>query len=471
MTPENLILEATGSVTPVTVLHEHDLEGWLETARPESGVWVRRMAFKAKAATVCLIPGEDGSIERVLAGMGSKDVAADEIWDWAEICQKLPGGTYQIDEEQGAWNTRVLEKAALGWALSAYRFDHYKTSSEDDAREQAVLVWPESCDRRTIVATRDAICLVRDLINTPAQDMGPEELADAAVELANKFDGECRVVTGRALLEENYPGIHAVGRASDREPRLVDLVWGDPSAPKLTLVGKGVCFDSGGLDLKSASGMKLMKKDMGGAAHVLGLASMVMATGLPVRLRVLIPAVENSVSGNAMRPLDVITMRNGKTVEIGNTDAEGRVVLADALAAGVEEHPDLIIDCATLTGAARVALGAEIPALFSNDDALAEATLREAVEEVDPLWRLPLWPGYRKQVEGATGDLTNAPEGGYAGAITAALFLESFVGENVPWMHLDLMAWNLRSRPGRPEGGEAMGLRALFSLMRKRYEK
>jgi len=303
--------------------------------------------------------------------------------------------------------------------------------------------------------------------------MGPGDLADAARTLGRAFKARVRVIEGDQLLKKNFPAIHAVGRASDRAPRLIDLTWGPANAPKVTLVGKGVCFDTGGLDIKTAAGMKFMKKDMGGAAHVLGIASVLMAAGARIRLRVLIPAVENSISGNAMRPLDIVATRRGTTVEIGNTDAEGRVILADALWDAVAEAPDLLIDFATLTGAARVALGTDLPALFCNDDKLAADITAAGQAVEDPLWRLPLWDGYRSMVEGSQADLTNSPEGGYAGAITAALFLEHFAtpekGKPVPWAHVDLMAWNLKSRPGRPMGGEAMGLRAMAAMILKRF--
>jgi leucyl aminopeptidase len=317
----------------------------------------------------------------------------------------------------------------------------------------------------------EAVFLVRDLINTPANDMGPAELAAAAQALGRRHGAEVSVIAGEDLLAANYPSIYAVGAASSRPPCLIDLVWGAPGAPRLTLVGKGVCFDSGGLDIKPAEFMKTMKKDMGGAAHVLGLASVIMSAALPVRLRVLIPAVENAVGSRAMRPLDVIRSRKGLTVEIGHTDAEGRVVLSDALAEAAGEKPALLIDYATLTGAARVALGADLPALFSNDEALAGDLLRHGTAEGDPLWRLPLWRGYRRMIDGATADLTNSAEGGHAGAITAALFLQEFVGEGVPWAHIDLLAWNLKARPGRPEGGEAQTLRAVYALIAERFGK
>jgi leucyl aminopeptidase len=320
-------------------------------------------------------------------------------------------------------------------------------------------------------AAHGAARLARDLINTPASDMGPAELARAAKDLAQATGASYAEVVGVDLIREGYPAIYAVGRGAEdgRAPRLVDLRWGREDAPKVTLVGKGVCFDSGGLDIKSTANMKLMKKDMGGAAHALALASMIMALGLGVRLRVLIAAVENSVSATAMRPLDVVATRAGLSVEIGNTDAEGRVILADALALASEDHPDVLIDFATLTGAARVALGTEVPALFCNDEALAAQMLDASLRASDPLWRLPLWQPYKKQIKSKVADLKNDTDSSYGGAITAALFLEAFVGQGIPWAHVDLMAWNVSSQPGRPEGGEAMGLRAIFALLQSRF--
>jgi leucyl aminopeptidase len=331
------------------------------------------------------------------------------------------------------------------------------------------LIWPNACDQAAVQSAAEATFLVRDLINTPASDMGPAELVAAVEAEGRRFAARCTVIEGEDLLTRNYPAIHAVGRASPRAPRLVDLVWGDDAWPRVTLVGKGVCFDSGGLDIKPSSAMKLMKKDMGGAAIMLGLARMVMAAGLKVRLRLLIPAVENSISGNAMRPLDVVATRRGLSVEIGNTDAEGRVILADALAEAASEKPSLLLDAATLTGAARVALGTELPALFANDDALAEAILSSGRDSLDPLWRLPLWAPYRRHLKGKTADLNNAPDLPSAGAITAALFLAEFVEPWCPWGHIDVMAWNTESRPGRPEGGEAMAMRALFRMLAERF--
>ncbi len=450
-TPETAAVEIV-SVTADT------LDDWRAGAPSEAAAWVATVGFAAKPDEHCLVPGAGGRLAQVLLGV---DVARD-AWAYAGLPAALPAGDYRLADGVDA---STATDAALGWALGAYRFTRYKEAKGTLAR----LVWPAACDRGRVETLAAAIGLTRDLINTPAEDMGPAELADAAVALAAANGGACGVIVGDELIAEGYPMIHAVGRAAARAPRLIDLTWGAADARKVTLVGKGVCFDSGGLDLKSAGGMKLMKKDMGGAAHVLGLARAIMAAGLPVRLRVLVPAVENSVAGNAVRPLDVIGTRKGLTVEIGNTDAEGRLVLADALTEADAEAPELIVDCATLTGAARVALGTELPALFTPDDALAADLLRHAAVEQDPLWRLPLWAPYRAQLDSKVADLNNISDGPFGGAITAALFLEHFVTETAAWAHLDMMAWNLKARPGRPVGGEAMGLRALFAMIEERF--
>jgi leucyl aminopeptidase len=455
------LIEGSENAVPVTVLADADaIAEWLAGQSENIANWVKATGFSAKPGSICLISDEKGHLERALTGIDSQNA---DLWAWAALRMALPDGVFQLDS---TLNEKEATRAALGWALAGYRFDRYLKKQEEPG---SFLVWPESCERDAVIFSAQATFLTRDLVNTPASDMGPEQLAQAALALAQSHTADCQIIVGEDLLKGNFPGIHAVGRASVNEPRLIDLHWGDASNPKLTLIGKGVCFDSGGLDLKPASGMKLMKKDMGGAANVLGLALMIMAAGLPVRLRVLIPAVENSVSGNAMRPLDVITMRGGQTVEIGNTDAEGRVVLADALSLASEDNPDLMIDMATLTGAARVALGTDLPALFTNDDDIAHQLTTQGVAEDDPLWRLPLWAPYEKMIEGKIADLSNAPEGGYGGAITAALFLQTFVGDDIPWAHIDLMAWNMTSRPGRPEGGEALSIRALFALIKERF--
>ncbi len=445
---------------PITALGADELSGWLDGQRASIGIWVASTGFDAKPGSLCLVPAAKGGLARVLVGAGGEE---DALWKYAGLPVALPPGRYRFDRAvTGPGNAT---RAALGWALGTYAFTRYKARK----RKPIKLAWPKGADRAAVERTARAVFFARDLINTPAADMGPAELAAAARGLAREFGASCFVTAGPALLKKNYPAIHAVGRAGSQAPRLIDLRWGPARAPKVTLVGKGVCFDSGGLDLKPAGAMKLMKKDMGGAAHALGLAGMIMAAGLKVRLRVLIPAVENSVGGEAMRPLDVVPTRKGISVEIGHTDAEGRVVLADALAEADRERPKLIIDFATLTGAARVALGPDLPALFSNDDVLAGDLMRHGAAEADPMWRLPLWPGYRKLIEGKTADLTNAAEGSFAGAITAALFLESFVSPKTKWAHLDIYAWNATSRPGRPEGGEVMGVRAAFAVIAERF--
>jgi leucyl aminopeptidase len=354
----------------------------------------------------------------------------------------------------------------LGWALAAYRFTRYRS---EEATKEVRLVLPEGEGVARAGHLAEATWLARDLINTPAGDLGPEELAAAVQDVAKRFGAECRVIVGDELLAANYPAVHTVGRAAARPPRLVDLTWGDAAAPKLTLVGKGVCFDTGGLDIKPSSGMLLMKKDMGGAALMLALAQCVMALGLRVRLRLLIPAVENSIDGGAFRPGDVIRMRSGTTVEVTNTDAEGRLILADALSEADGEEPRLLLDAATLTGAARVAVGPELPALFTPDDALAQDLMRHGEASFDPLWRLPLHAPYLAYLKSSVADLANASSKAFAGATTAALFLKEFVKRTSTWAHLDTFAWNDESRPGRPRGGEALALRALLALVEERF--
>jgi leucyl aminopeptidase len=451
---------STAPIISLIVVDKDALASWLKKQKPATQIWVSQTGFKASPDSRCLIPNDEGELSYLLFGVNKET----DLWAWAALPEAVPDGVYKIETSIKKFN---FANAALGWALGSYCFDRYKKID----RSPATLIWPEKCDRGHVSRTAEATFLVRDLINTPAADNGPEELANAGVELFKKYKGQSKVIIGDDLLKKNFPAVHAVGRACDRAPRLFDGTWGKKNAPKVTLIGKGVCFDTGGLNLKSAAGMKLMKKDMGGAAHVFGLASMIMDAKLPVRLRVLVPAVENSVAGNAMRPLDVINTRKGLTIEIGHTDAEGRVILADVLAEACDEAPDIMIDFATLTGAARVALGTDLPALFSNDDKLAQGLLKSSVAENDPLWRLPLWAPYRKMIKGKVADVTNSPDGGYAGAITAALFLETFVENKQSWAHIDLMAWNRSSQPGRPEGGEAMGLRAIYAYLANRFGK
>lgn len=359
-------------------------------------------------------------------------------------------------------------QAALGWALGSYQYSPYKSGKK---KELATLIWPEKADKGEVKAMAAATFLVRDLVNTPPNDLGPKEIADAAQKAA-KTSGKAavKVIVGDELLKKNYPTIYAVGKGSPRKPRLIDIRWGKEKNPRVTLVGKGVAFDTGGLNLKPGNSMALMKKDMGGAAHVLGLAQMIMAAELPVRLRVLIPAVENSMDGNSFRPSDVIRTRKGISVEIGDTDAEGRLVLCDALAEACSEKPELLIDFATLTGAARVALGPDLPAVFCNDKKTALALLDSAEKVQDPLWQLPLWQPYREMLNSKVADINNVG-GSFAGAITAALYLEKFVDKEIPWVHIDTYAWNPSSKPGRPEGGEALGMRAVYELIRNRFGK
>lgn len=424
--------------------------------------WLEKTGFFNSTETICFVPSDKENLFEVFFMLQDQS----DMWEWAGLGEKLSEGHFKIIDDG---NLEKMKCAALGWGLASYEFCHFK---KQKPKKTAALYIPNHEELNKVSHIIDSVFLVRDLINTPASHMGPAELAGAAKKLAIEYKADFNEIVGDALLKENYPAIHAVGRASaiGREPRLIDFKWGGEKAPKVTLVGKGVCFDTGGLDLKPASNMKLMKKDMGGAAAVLGLASMIMSSNLPVRLRVLIPAVENSVSANALRPSDVVETRSGKTIEIGNTDAEGRVILADALFEADSEDPDLIIDCATLTGAARVALGTDVPALFSSDNRFADMLVKAGEEEQDPLWRLPLFDGYRQQIKGKVADLTNAPEGGYGGAITAALFLQEFVSKDRNWSHIDMMAWNLSARPGRPEGGEAQGIRALFRAIQDYFD-
>ena len=445
---------------PIVPVETAAFEAWRDAQPPAMRRWAESSGFVAKAGQISLVGEPDGGLGRVLLGVEAQDA----FWAYAGLPEALPPGSYRIEAR---FDARGATGAALGWALGSYAFDRYKTRARPAAGR--ILVWPAGCDRDHVRRAAAATALVRDLINTPAADMGPAQLAAAARRVARTHAARLTVIAGDALLRRNYPAIHAVGRASAEAPRLIDLRWGRAAAPRVTLAGKGVCFDSGGLDVKPAAGMLRMKKDMGGAAMALGLADMIMAAGLDLRLRVLIPAVENSIAGNALRPLDVIRTRAGTTVEVGNTDAEGRLVLCDALAEAVQDRPDLLIDCATLTGAARVALGADLPALFCNDDALAAELLVHGEAQSDPMWRLPLWRPYRSLLDSKVADLNNVSEGGFAGAITAALYLQEFVPDPVPWVHLDVMAWNRTARPGRPVGGEAMGMRALYALIESRF--
>ena len=455
---DHLLLEKPADAVALIPIAVDDLDAWLARQQPSIRAWVTANGFHAKPGSLCPIPSTEGGLQGMLAGISS----VDDPWTCAGLPALLPEGSYYLDVD---WDRTALERHALGWGLGAYQFSRYKTPKE----QRAKLALDPACDSHDISNRLQAIGLVRDLINTPAQDMMPEHLADAIESLADEFDASVQQILGEELLTRNFPAIHTVGRASVHAPRLLDLRWGATHHPKVTLVGKGVCFDSGGLDLKPANGMRLMKKDMGGAAHVLGLARMIMGAKLPLRLRVLIPAVENAVAGNAFRPGDIITSRKGLSIEVDNTDAEGRLILCDALAEAVTEAPDLLIDFATLTGAARSALGTDVPAMFCDSDKVAIDLLQAATDECDPLWRLPLHKPYRELLDSTVADIANSSKVPYGGAITAALFLQEFVAPETPWVHFDVMAWNIRNRPGRPEGGEAMGLRAVYRYLQRRY--
>ena len=428
---------------------------WLSKQDKQILQFLKNINFQAVPGAFAIIPGPTGRIERVIFGVPEEI----KLWDWASLPSKLPFGLYKLSNITKPLD---LHNAALAWALETYSFEKYKSSK----KLRPKLVKPTGFE--LIHAT--SIYLVRDLINSPSNDMGPSQLAAAARKMCKDIGATCRVIVGKSLLKEKYPSIFAVGRSHHRAPRLIDIRWGNKTSPKVTIVGKGVCFDTGGLNLKSTANMALMKKDMGGAAHALGLARMLILSKVNVRLRVLIPAVENSISSEAMRPGDVIKTRKGLTVEIDNTDAEGRVILADALTEASREDPNIIIDFATLTGAARVALGTELPALFCNDDNLAETIISAGDRVFDPVWRLPLWQDYKSQIRGKIADLTNAPSSSLGGSITAALFLEEFIKPKISWAHFDLMAWNLFSKPGRPRGGEAMGMRAVFEAISKKFK-
>jgi leucyl aminopeptidase len=453
----SLVRRARGAI-PLDAVRPSQLKAWLGKLDARSAKWLRGTGFAAKAGEMRLVPSRSGDLGFAVLGLGDeRDPLA-----LAAFSESLPEGVYTLRHMQKDLSGT---NAAVAWLLGTYRFDRYRRRRKRTAR----LVVPEHADAEDATRIAQGVFLARDLINTPSNDMGPAELADAATNVARAHGATIKVIAGDDLLEANYPLVHAVGRASERTPRLIDLKWGDTRAPKVTLVGKGVCFDSGGLDLKTSAGMLTMKKDMGGAAVVLGLAQMVMDAKLPLRLRVLIPAVENAVSGRAYRPGDVLRSRKGLTVEIGNTDAEGRLVLADALCEADAEAPELLIDVATLTGAARSATGMEVPPFFTDDEALAADLARDATDVHDPLWRLPLWRGYERTLASPIADLNNNPDYHLAGAITAALFLNRFVAKARSWVHLDIPGWTDRPRPGRPRGAEANAARALYALLSSRY--
>jgi len=430
---------------------------WLKNQPPRARAAVEAARFEGKADTLAILPGDGVEEWSVAIGVDP----AGGPWSLANAAARLPEGSYRLSEG-------VPGEGTLGWLLAQHRFDRYRERPE--AQGPRVLLTNEPARIDEIVRLAEATALVRDLVDTGAGDLGPAELADAARAIADKYGGKVHLTQGDALAEA-YPMIHAVGRAATkaRAPRLIEIEWGDPKHPRVAVVGKGVCFDSGGLDIKPAGGMLLMKKDMGGAAHALALAGLIMGARLPVRLHLLVPAVENAISADAFRPGDVLRTRKGLFVEIGNTDAEGRLILGDALARACEEQPALLIDFATLTGAARVALGPDLPALFANDETLASDLAAAAAAVGDPLWRLPLWQPYNDMLKSEVADINNAPGGGFAGTITAALFLERFVSESTPWAHLDTFAWRPAAKPGRPKGGDALGLRATWEMLRRRF--
>ncbi|WP_105254546.1 leucyl aminopeptidase family protein [Pseudoalteromonas sp. T1lg75] len=442
------------ALIPLFVFDQQGCDAWCQEQDDFTRTWVARSLQQQPG--LCVLPNSETG-EPQSAILVTND--GGDMWAAGDIIGKLPKGDYQLQ------NTANEREIALGFVLGGYQFSGYKQIQQPQAR----LLIADSALYDELVALVESTQLVRDLVNTPAADMMPQHLSEVMSDLAQRFDGEFSQWIGDELLEQNYPTIHLVGRASENKPRLLDLRWGKKDAPKVTLVGKGVCFDSGGLDLKPAAGMRLMKKDMGGAAHVIGLANLIMAMGLNIQLRVLVPAVENAVSRNAFRPGDVVKTRKGLTVEIDNTDAEGRLVLCDALDEAQQDEPDMIIDFATLTGAMRIALGTELPGFFSNDDAVAEALTQAGEQSQDPVWRMPLFAQYKNLLKSDVADLTNCAPGPFGGAITAALYLQEFIDVKTPWVHFDVMAWNVRALPGRPVGGEAFGIRAVYAMLADKY--
>ena len=450
----------TSSAIPITFATKATWESVSAGLPAQARMFAKANGFSAKPGACLMLPSADGQIAEVVFGLEDETSKSRDPFRPGQLPGLLPPGTYRF--ANAPHDTRL---AVLAFALGSYRFARYRKADTPTVK----LVPPDGVDIADITRMAEAVALARDLINTPSNDMGPEELAQSAQDLANRFGANFSCIVGDDLTRQNFPLIYAVGMASTRAPRLIDFTWGDPAHPKVTLVGKGVCFDTGGLDLKPSTGMLIMKKDMGGAANVLALALMIMDAKLKVRLRVLIPAVENAVAGNAFRPLDIFRSRKGLTVEIGNTDAEGRLVLADALALADEEKPDLLIDLGTLTGAARVALGPDLPPFYTNDDKLALDIARCAKQENDPLWRLPLWAPYDTWLDSKVADINNAPSGAFAGSITCALFLQRFVEAATSWLHVDIYGWTPSAKPARPEGGECQAARSIYRLLSERY--
>lgn len=452
-----LVFESSENATPIELVSASDIKEWRKNQSDLVLAWADRSKFKGSANHYFTVPDERGFPARVVAGIG-KSVNVESI---GSLSQRLPAGEYCLDDVDPA----SIYTLALGWGMGSYQFSKYKTKEKKPDDKPRLFVGP---DHASINEELSSMNLARDLINTSAGDLLPDQLESAVEDVCSKFDVSLNVTRGDELLRAGFRTIHSVGRASCSDPRLLDFTWGNDDSPKVAILGKGVCFDSGGLDLKSAAGMREMKKDMAGAAITLGLAQLIMYRNLNVHLRVLIPAVENAVSSNAYHPGDVITTYKGTTVEVGNTDAEGRLILCDALALAAESQPELMIDFSTLTGAARTAVGADISAMFSNDDEVANGLLEAGNDVLDPIWRLPLYDGYRESLKKSIADLSNIGSQSMGGAITAALFLEHFVA-GTPWVHFDLMGSNTSTRPAHPSGGEAMALRAVFHYLQQRY--
>ena len=460
----DIIAQSSDKAVPIWFVSDASWPS-LSSRLPRTAVaFAQASAFEPKPGRHLLCPEKSGEAACVLFGVDANDKPGKDRMLPGRLAGVLPPGRYRFANVPDA-DARNVELAALSWLLTAYRFIRYGKNGPDFAQ----LALPEGVDARRLKYITAAISNARDLINTPTNDMGPDALEAAARKLAGKYKATVRTIKGEALLKQDFPLIHAVGRASAEAPRLVDIGWGKPGAPKVTLVGKGVCFDTGGLDIKPPSGMLLMKKDMAGAATAMALGHMVMSARLDVRLRILLPIVENAIAGNAFRPGDVYKSRKGLTVEIGNTDAEGRLILCDALALADEDEPELLFDFATLTGAARVALGPDLPPFYCSDDALAETISRKGFEIMDPVWRLPLWDPYDTMLDSKIASLSNVSSGPFAGSITAALFLRRFVDKSRAWAHFDIYGWNPSNKPGRPEGGEAQTARLLFDLLEERY--
>lgn len=447
---------------PIKPIITPRFESWFKDQPEYLKHWMSASRFNAEAGSLCCVPSAQGELALALIGMASEN----DFWALGDLPLRLPDGAYFFDPEASVWpHPEQWQRAWIAWGLGNYRFTRYQKETLKTPQPQPQIFIPAAAHADFCEELMRALYWVRDLINTPTEDLSPDILADIAKQFAQEYRGDITIIRGDALKTAGYPTIHAVGRASERPPCLIEMRWPNPGKPSVTLVGKGICFDSGGLNLKSSEGMRTMKKDMAGAAHALGLARLIVTQKLPVNLRVLIPAAENVVAGNSYRPGDVIVTRAGISVEVSNTDAEGRLVLCDALSAAVEESPHVLIDFSTLTGAARVALGPDIPAFFSNNETLAKNLLHASGETYDPLWRLPLYTPYERYLKSTIADTLNASEGGYAGAITAALYLKRFVPDSIPWVHFDMSAWNYDRLPGRPIGGEALALRAVYRYL------